>query len=230
MLEIPLRLGLGIAEMAGEAVLGAWRLLVPVLLAARSAVLSALRVAERELTPARALAAVALAALATIAIAEFSDYRAVGIGSPDYSGVESVAPAPRVDERTAGSAHSNLLLPLALGGGVVLVLSMRGRWRLARLLTVIGLTVVAVSLLNDLPQGLDEGDAAVKYEGAKATLLGPFWAQLAGGAVLVFSGLLLAPRIRDQNASGSGRSVGLRRGPTGLVAGQGAPQAGGAGT
>jgi hypothetical protein len=231
MVEIPARLFLRTAEVAGAAVLAVWRTILPVIRAARSGAATTLRVAEREITPARGLAAIAAVALVTVAVTEFADYRAVSIGAPDYSGKELVAPAPRVDERTAGSAHSNLLLPLALVGGVILALSVRGRWQLARLLSVIGVIVIAVSLLNDLPKGLDEGGTALEYEGAEANLLGPFWAQLGAGAVLACCGLLLAPRLRDQ-----GRRVGertpsprRRRGPTGIVTGDGGAGAPGAG-
>ena len=56
--------------------------------------------------------------------------------------------------------------------------------------------MVAISLLVDAPEGLREGLAATTYEGAKATLLGGFWVQLASGVTLVVSGPLLAVHLR----------------------------------
>ena len=47
--------------------------------------------------------------------------------------------------------------------------------------------MIAISLLVDAPEGLREGLAATLYEGAKATLLGGFWVQLASGVTLVVS-------------------------------------------
>ena len=49
--------------------------------------------------------------------------------------------------------------------------ALAGRRGLAALLVPIGLVVVVIALVVDLPKGLDEGTAAVAYEGAKANLL-----------------------------------------------------------
>jgi hypothetical protein len=222
MVQIPAQFWLAAAEVAGAAVLAVGRAMVPVLRAIRSGAAVTLAFAERELTPARALAAIAAVALATIAVAEFADYRAVSVGGPD----SEIAPAPRVNERTAGSAHSNLLLPLALAGGVILALALRGRWQLARLLSLVGVVVVAVAVFNDMPKGLDEGRTALEYQGARATLLGAFWAQLGAGVVLVCCGLLLSPRLREESVGRAAQGVARRRrGPTGIVAGEGGAKA-----
>jgi hypothetical protein len=89
------------------------------------------------------------------------------------------------------------------------------------LLSVIGVATVGVCLLNDLPKGLDEGDSALAYEGARATLLAPFWAQLVSGGVLVGCGALLAGRLREEAVARSRSSVRRpRAAPTAVVAGE----------
>jgi hypothetical protein len=62
--------------------------------------------------------------------------------------------------------------------------------------------------LIDIPAGLDEGEAALGFEGAEAMLVEGFWVQLASSAVLVVTGLLL------------GRYVRLERGPAARRAGR----------
>jgi hypothetical protein len=103
------------------------------------------------------------------------------------------------------------MLPVAALALVVIALAARGRWRLARLLVPLGIVVIAVSLLIDLPSGLDEGAASVAYEGAEASLLDGFWAQLAAGATLVACGPLLAANLRPRGASASRRRFAWRR-------------------
>ena len=63
---------------------------------------TALRVAERVVTPERAVAFVVIAAAIILAASQFVDYRGVEIGAPAYAGVESVAPAPQTDVETTG--------------------------------------------------------------------------------------------------------------------------------
>jgi hypothetical protein len=198
MLAIPARLALRLAERLGFVVLTGWRFVVPPLLAALALLRRALGVAERQLTPARAIAAVAIAAACILVAAQFVDYREVRAGVPAYAEVESVAPAPRVDgsAKTAGSAHAYLLVPLALAAVGLVAAAMLGRWRVARLLLVVGTAVVAITLLVDLPKGLDEGQVAVQFEGAEARLLGAFWVQLAAGVVIGACGLLLSSALR----------------------------------
>ena len=103
-----------------------------------------------------------------------------------------MAPAPEMDRRSPRSAHGVTVLAIAIAAFFVTAFAIGGRWRLARLLTVLGMAVILISLLVDAPQGLREGLAATAYEGAKATLLGGFWVQLSSGVTLAFSGPLLA--------------------------------------
>ena len=60
--------------------------------------------------------------------------------------------------------------------------------------------MIAIALIIDLPKGLDEGAAAIAYDGAEASLLEGFWLQIATGAVLIASGLLLPRYLRPRPA------------------------------
>lgn len=222
MLVIPAQLWVAIAEPAGAAVYAVWRrVVVPVAVAVSSLVRIALRWAQVHVTPARAALIVAVGAAAALAASQFVDYRGVSVGTPAYEGVETVAPAPEVDRgrELTGSAHAWVMLPLATAALVVIVLAVRGRWRLARLLIPLGVIVIAIAIVVDVPQGLDEGSAATAYEGAEAVLLEGFWAQLAAGAVLIVSGPLLAAWLRPERAAeAKGRRAWRRQRRTGDAA------------
>jgi hypothetical protein len=179
------RLELRVAALVGRPIRAATR--------RRGAVL---RVAERAVTPPRAVAAVILSAAIVLAISQFVDYRGVRIGAELYEGVEAVAPAPQTDREPAGSAHAYLLLPVAALAIVAGGLALRGRWQLGRAVSLLGLIAVAVSLLVDRPTGLEEGMAARNFEGAEAVLIEGFWVQLAASAVLVAAGAMLAHYVR----------------------------------
>ena len=207
MLAIPAAMALGLAERLGLVILAAWRALRPLLLAALALALRLEAAAARALTPSRALAAVALVAAILLGISQFLDYREVRAGVEAYAEVERVAPAPQVpgSASTAGSAHAYVLLAVALASAILVVLALAGRWRLARVLVPLGLVVVAVATFVDAPKGLDEGLVAVQFEGAEARLLGPFWVQVASGAVIAVCGLLLALVLRSGVAAGGRR-------------------------
>jgi hypothetical protein len=213
MLAIPAAMALGLAERIGLVVLAAWRLAVPVLQSAVRLARRVLAIAEREVTPARGLAAVIVAAAVLLAVAQFVDYREVRAGVPAYADVENVAPAPQVagTAKSTGSAHAFLPLLVSLATIAVVALAMSGRWRLPRLLVVLGAVVVALGLLVDMPKGLDEGQVAVQFEGAEAALLGGFWAQLSAAAVIAVCGPLLALALRPDAARGRRRAA--RRAP-----------------
>ena len=212
MLAIPVQLWLAAAELVGAAVLAAWRAIWPLLVAAFELGRRALAWAEREVLPVHGLIAVALVAALALGASQFVDYRGISVGTPDYAGVDTVAPAPEVDRAEAGSAHGWVLLPVAILAAATVVVSALGRWRLARLLVPLGLAAVLVSLAIDAPKGLDEGAAAISYEGAAASLLEGFWVQLVSGCVLIFCGPLLAAQLRPEGAPASGRrSLGDRR-------------------
>ena len=180
------------AEVAGFGLLWLERTARPYVLAALRGLRTALRFAERVVTPERAVAFVVIAAAAILAASQFVDYRGVEIGAPAYAGVESIAPAPQTEVETTGSVHGYAMVPVAVVIIGAALLALRGRWRIARVIPPLGLLVIAVSLLLDARKGLQEGDVALAYQGAHAVLNEGFWLQIASAAVLVVTGLLLA--------------------------------------
>jgi hypothetical protein len=207
------------AEEAGEIVLRAWDAVAPPLELGARRLRAAVPLGERVVTPARALAVVALAATLTLGASQFIDYRVVEIGAPSYTGVDTVAPAPEMGRETPRSAHGLTVLGIAVAAFFVTVFAIGGRWRIARLLPLFGVAVIVISLLVDAPQGLREGVAGTVYGGAEATLLGGFWAQLCSGITLVVTGPLLAAHLRSERAS---RHVRRTRRSTGPPAAAGA--------
>ncbi len=159
------------------------------------------RTALSAVTPARGLAVAALAATIALGASQFTDYRAVEIGAPQYRAVENVAPAPEVDPRSPRSAHGVVVLAIAVAGLFVTAFAVGRNWRLARLLTVLGMAAILICLLVDAPQGLREGSYAIDYEGAKAILLAGFWAQLWSAVTLAVVGPLLAAQLRSERAA-----------------------------
>jgi hypothetical protein len=209
ILRWPARIWMAIAEALGSAILVACRrALLPALRLARRWLTSALRWSERTVTPARGLAVAALAATIALGGSQFGDYRAVEVSTPAYAKVESVAPAPQVDQAIARSAHGIWVLAIAVACLLVIVLAIWRNWRLARLLLFGGVAVVAISLLVDRPEGLRLGTAGEAYSGAHAILLGPFWVQLFAGAALAIVGPLLAARLRGERAAARRRPAG----------------------
>ncbi len=201
MLVIPAQLWMTVAEAAGAVVLRAWRRLRPVLAAALRALRALERRAERWVTPKRAVVVVAIAALVALAASQWVDYRSITVGNFAYSGgVEEVAPAPDVSAAQAGDAHGWVMVPIVVIGLLVVAAAAAGRRRAGWGLAGLGVAVIAISLLVDMPKGLDEGTAAVTYEGAKANLLEGFWIQIAAGAALIAVGWLLASYARPAAA------------------------------
>jgi hypothetical protein len=192
MVAIPLRAWMRVAEVVGAAVLTGAQAAWPPLRAAWRAILAALRFAERVVTPGRTTAAVAIVAAVALGASQYSDYRAVRVGAPQYQPVESVAPAPEVAKRDPRSAHGSWLIFIAAAAVVVIVFSYRGRWRLARLLAILGLAALAVAIFGDHDAGLRAGRVGIAYQGAKPVLLDGYWAEIVSAAVLAISGRLLA--------------------------------------
>jgi hypothetical protein len=219
MLAWPVRLWLRAAEVVGEVVFTAWRsIVVPLLLLALRILRAALRIGEREVTPARGLAVVALAATISLGASQFADYQAVQVGAPEYRSVENVAPAPEVDSKTPRSAHGIAVFAIAVASLFVTAFAVARSWRLARMLIPLGAAAVLISLLADVHQGLSEGNAGIAYQGANAVLLGGFWAQLFSAATLMIVGPLLAAQLRGRRegrrarrAPGSWRRRGTAR-------------------
>ena len=199
MVVIPAQLWIAVAGVAGAVVLAGWRrALLPALRALLAASRRALRFAERQITPARAVAAVALSGLAALAISQWLDYSATSVGIDAYSGdIEVVAPAPQVDTAVAGSAHGWVMLPLAALGLAALGFALVRNAAAARLMILVGIAAIAISLIVDAPKGLDEGEAAIAYQGVHASLLEGFWLQIVAGTVVIACGLLLPRYLRS---------------------------------
>jgi hypothetical protein len=149
------------------------------------------------ITPERAICGVIVASSITLIASQFVDYRGVEIGEPGYVGLPDVASPPATSVETAGQAHAFLLIPIAiLAGALAVVAAHRGRQGLGRLIFLLGFISLAVTLLVDLPAGLDVGTAASQFSGATAVLYGGFYGELAAAGGLMLGGLLLvvAPR------------------------------------
>lgn len=177
-----------------------------------TAAVRAATAASEVVTPARALAAVIVGAGACLLISQFVDYRAVQIGQPGYAGLPEVASPPTTAVRTAGEAHSYLLVPLAvlaiLAGVAGIVTDRR---RLGLLAAASGLVSVAVILLVDLPSGLDAGALTSRFAGATAVLENGFYAELVAAGALLIAGLLYYARPCRIRISSSGRAASARR-------------------
>jgi len=147
--------------------------------------------ASAVLSPQRAICLTILASAAFLIAAQFVDYRAVEIGQPGYAGLS--ATPPTVDAKTAGQAHSYLLVPVALLAAALALAVLRNERQrgLGRIVFVLGLLSLAVILLVDLPAGLDAGAQTSRFTGAKAVLYDGFYAQIAAAAGLILGGALL---------------------------------------
>jgi hypothetical protein len=168
--------------------------------------------ASAALTPQRAIGAVIVAAAGCLVASQFLDYRAVEIGQPGYAGLTSVTRPPTVDVRTAGDAHSYLLVPLGLIAALLGALAAgRDRRRLGLTVAGLGLLAVAAILLVDLPHGLDAGAQTSRFAGATAVLEDGFYAELAAAAGLVLAGLLYYARPCRIRINSSGRAASARR-------------------
>jgi hypothetical protein len=176
-------------------------------------------VASTRVTPRSTVAFVAMAAAVALGVSQFFDYSGIAVGANLYEGeVGGVAPVPLTDLERAGDAHLWLLLPVAILALVIARETYRGQWQLGRLVGLLGLVGIAVSLLVDLPQGLDGGRSGASYSGGQAQLIEGWWAQLAASAVLAFSGPLLGSYVRrtaglspDRNGHRRARILGRRR-------------------
>jgi len=168
--------------------------------------------ASAVLSPQRAVGLVIVAAGACLVLSQFLDYRAVEIGQPGYADLPSVARPPTVDVRTAGNAHSYLLVPLgliAIALGTVAI--RRERRQLGLAVAGLGLAAVATILLVDLPAGLDAGAQTSRFAAATAVLEDGFYAELAAAAGLVLAGLLYYARPCRIRTNSSGRAASARR-------------------
>jgi hypothetical protein len=167
---------------------------------------------SRVITPARAAAFVLIAAGALLVASQFIDYRAVEIGQPGYADLPEVATVPTVGEKTAGAAHAYLLVPVGAAAIALGALAMRReRKRLGLLVAALGLLSLAVILLVDLPNGLDEGGQTARFAGTSAVLEDGFYAELAAAGAMVLAGLLYYARPCRIRINLSGRAASARR-------------------
>ena len=175
-------------------------------------VAAAIAAVAAQVTPVRVLAVVILLTAAALAGSQFTDYRGVAVGDPQYpADVSRVAPPPLTDIQHAGEAHLYLGIPAAILVAVLTVLTVRGRWQLGRWIALVGLAGIALTLLVDRPQGLDAGTAGDAYLGTEAQLLEGFWGQLAACVGLVICGPLLGWHVKIAAAEGErGRRRGAR--------------------
>ncbi|MGE5414273.1 MAG: hypothetical protein ACM3NW_08860 [Syntrophomonadaceae bacterium] len=192
-----------------------FRLLALADAAVRRACTAAARVATAAsavVTPRRAAGAAIVAAGLLLVASQFIDYRAVEIGRAEYAGLPGAAPPPTMDARTAGEAHSYVLVPLGLLAAALGAAAARGRrGRLGLLVAALGLASLAVVLLVDRPAGLDLGVQASRFAGASAVLEDGYFAELAAAAGLILCGLLYYARPCLIRISSSGRAASARR-------------------
>jgi hypothetical protein len=164
------------------------------------------------ITPGRGAAALLVATGACLVASQFIDYRAVEIGQPGYADLPEVAEVPTVEPRTAGEAHSYLLVPVgALAAALGLLALRREAPRLGLLVAALGFVSLAVILLVDLPNGLDEGAQTSRFSGTSAVLEDGFYAELAAAGGMVLAGLLYYARPCRIRISSSGRAARARR-------------------
>ena len=74
-----------------------------------------------------------------------------------------------------------------------------------------GLAGLAVTLLIDMPSGLDAGSAGARFSGAHAVLREGFYAQLAACAGLVICGAALWLDLRAAHSGARSRARSSRR-------------------
>jgi hypothetical protein len=165
------------------------------------------------LTPQRMAALVIVAAAVALVVSQFIDYRGVEVGGSQYAGLPDVARPPAVDVKTAGEAHSYLLVPLAAVAMLVGLMAARkrARARLGLVVALLGLVALAVILLVDRPAGLDAGDQASRFAGASAVLDSGFYAELAAAGGMAVAGVLYYARPCRIRINSSGRAASARR-------------------
>ncbi len=166
----------------------------------RSKITAWIAAVSRFMTPIRGLLLAAIGCAVLLGLSQFVDYRGISIGADAYApGIQSVAPAPEVEREELGSAHSYLMIPVALIAILALVIAVRTRrWQLCRLVVLLGIVAIAVAIFVDRPAGLDEGDLNRDFTGVEAKLLGGYWMQIFAGAGLALTSLLLAGEIKRE--------------------------------
>ena len=168
------------------------------------------------LTPRRGIGLTIAAAGGLLVVSQFLDYHGVQIGGdPNFTAPGLLVRPPTVDLRTAGQAHSYVLVPI---GAITVLLGLVTVWRggrvgqLAALGTIVaGAASLAVILLIDLPHGTDVGAQSSRFAGASAVLEKGFAAELAAAGGMVLAGVLYYARPCLIRINLSGRAASARR-------------------
>lgn len=131
----------------------------------------------------RAAAALALAGVALLAIAELTTVLEVTVGS-----LEVVRRSV-----TAGDNHGYALLVVAVVAVAMTVLALRGARAPAAALVALGLAALAIALALDLPDTRGSGDLpeSLAYENASARAGPALGLEIAGALLLVAAGAVL---------------------------------------
>lgn len=152
-------------------------------------------------TPLRATIAVAAVAAVAMAGSQLMDFGQVAVSSGDYAaypGLDSVAQAPPVATDSFGAGHGLAMLALAVVALVAIAMVAVGQRRWAWAIVGAGLVAGAIALGFDLSDGLDESAAALRYEGAKASLTEGFWVEVVSAGVLALTGGLILLQTRKR--------------------------------
>jgi hypothetical protein len=154
---------------------------------------------QKNVTPVNTVAAIAIGGGVALIASQFLHYTGIAVGEPLYQDdAANVAPVPLTDLERTGSAHLYAMVPLGLGAIALVVLTLRGRWRLGRAVALIGAIGIAVTLLIDRPQALDAGPLADAYAGSEAKLLDGYYAQLVASGMLLLFGPMLGELVRRE--------------------------------
>jgi len=145
------------------------------------------------------VAAAALAAALLMFLTEITTVISVEVAVGSCDSIYDTSPELADDCEQKGLERSSVallllgLLTLAMGAGAAF-----GRSRPAAVaLVVIGVVVLGITLLVDLPASDDTGLIGRRYAAAEATAGTGLWLELAGGALAVVAGLLRLLRPND---------------------------------
>ena len=143
----------------------------------------------------RLAAALALAAVVLLAVAEFQTVFEVTVGSLE------------VVKRSATGAenHGYALLLIAICAGALTLVALRGGRAPALAIVVLGGAALAVALAIDLPDTRGSGHLpeSLAYESAQARAGVGLALEIAGGALLVVAGVLLVAVVGGGGRSGT---------------------------
>jgi hypothetical protein len=141
----------------------------------------------------------ALAAGILLLLTEFTTVISIDVASGSCGSIYDTSPELADDCEQTGFERSSLallllgLLTLAMGAGAAF-----GRSRPAAVaLIAIGVVVLGITLLVDLPASDETGLIGRRYDEAEATAESGLWLELVGGALAVVAGLIRLLRPDD---------------------------------